>query len=300
MKPTLVILAAGAGTRYGGLKQLAPIGPCGETLLEYSAFDALRAGFDRVVLVVRANAEQAFRDRLDGGLARRVPVSYVHQRLDDLPSGFARPAERTRPWGTGQAVLAAESQIDVPFAVVNADDFYGAESYVALSAFLAENPTGRSQAAVGFHVAETLADSGPVARALLEVDEEGGLSRIVEVLEVWRQEDRILYNDGDGRQQVLVGDELVSMNMWGFTPELLPQLRRSFERFLTQHGHLPDAEFLLPDLIQSMVSGARFRVEVLQGSGVWCGLTFRQDQQRVSSVVACLISRGLYPKELWA
>jgi UTP-glucose-1-phosphate uridylyltransferase len=268
MKPTLVILAAGAGTRYGGLKQLAPIGPCGETLLEYSAFDALRAGFDRVVLVVRANAEQAFRDRLDGGLARRVPVSYVHQRLDDLPSGFARPAERTRPWGTGQAVLAAESQIDVPFAVVNADDFYGAESYVALSAFLAENPTGRSQAAVGFHVAETLADSGPVARALLEVDEEGGLSRIVEVLEVWRQEDRILYNDGDGRQQVLVGDELVSMNMWGFTPELLPQLRHSFARCLTQHGHLPDAEFLLPD--------------------------------RVSSVVACLISRGLYPKELWA
>jgi len=300
MSPTLVILAAGFGTRYGGLKQLAPIGPCGETLLEYSTFDALGAGFGRVVLVVSPQTEQTFRDRLDAGMARRVPVAYVHQRLDDLPEGFEPLAQRDRPWGTGQAVLAAEAEIDGPFAVVNADDFYGAESYAALSGFLAEGRVDRDLAAVGFHVSETLADGGPVARALLEYDDEGFLSRIVEILEVWRQGDRILYNDREGRRQILQSDELVSMNMWGFTPRLLPELRRSFGDFLARSGHLPDAEFLLPEVIQSMVCQGRFRVEILPGSGVWCGITFRQDQQRVRAVISSLVDRGRYPEELWA
>ena len=204
-----------------------------------------------------------------------------------------------RPWGTGQAVLAAEAEIDGPFAVVNADDFYGAESYVRLARFLTEARPETSLAAVGFRVAETLADAGPVSRALLDLDNEGRLHRIVEILEVWRQAGRILYHDDEGRQQLFAGDELVSMNMWGFTPRLLPELRRSFSDFLARYGHLQGAEFLLPEVIQSMVCAGSFGVEILKGSGVWCGLTFPEDQRRVQSIISTLVGQGRYAEALW-
>ncbi len=307
MKPTLVILAAGAGTRYGGLKQLAAIGPGGETLLEYAAFDALRAGFDRVVLVVRRETEGTFRRRLDAGMARRAPVAYVHQCLNDLPVAFERPPNRVKPWGTAPAVLAAEPEIDGLFAVVNADDFYGAASYAALSRFWTGSREGHGLAAVGFPVAETLTDAGPVSRALLDVDVEGRLREIVELLEVWREGGRILYRDDEGRPQALDGDEMVSMNMWGFTPRVLPELRRLFTDFLARSGRAADgdrlelgAELLLPEVVQSLVRDGRFRVDVLPGSGEWCGVTFRQDEERVRSVISSLVDRGRYPKELWA
>ncbi len=296
---TLVILAAGAGSRYGGLKQLAPVGRHGETLLEYSAFDAQRAGFDRVVLVVRPETERAFRERLGSRMARRVPVTYVHQCLDDLPAGFELPAQRVKPWGTGHAVLAAEPAVDGPFAVVNADDFYGAESYAALSRFLTGAGDGRL-ATVGFRAGETLAAAGPISRALLDVDAGGRLRKIVEIPEVWREGDRILYRDAEGHQQVLAGDELVSMNIWGLTPRFLPQLRRRFSEFLGRSGRVSNAEFLLPEVIQSMIRDADFRVEVLPGSGDWCGLTFRQDRRRVRFVLSSLVEEGRYPEELWA
>ncbi len=320
MSLTLVILAAGAGSRYGGLKQLAPIGPSGETLLEYSAFDALRAGFDRIVLVVRPETEQAFRERLDSRMARRVPVVYVHQRLDDpavserlpavserlpavferLPAAFERPPRRVKPWGTGHAVLAAASEVDGPFAVVNADDFYGAASYVTLTDFLTGALGGRVLANVGFRVAETLPDAGAVSRALLEVDGDGRLRGIAETFEVWRQNDRIVYRDGGGHEHALTGDQWVSMNMWGFTPRLMPELRRGFADFLARSGHVPGAEFMLPEVIQSMVCDGRCRVEILAGSGQWCGMTHRQDAQRARSVIASLVGRGCYSRELWA
>ncbi len=341
MNLTLVILAAGAGTRYGGLKPLAPIGPSGETLLEYSAFDALSAGFGRIVLVIRPESEPAFRQRLDSRMARRVPVAYVHQRLDDPavserppavserppavserppavserppavserppagserpPAGSERLPRRVKPWGTGHAVLAAASEVGGPFAVVNADDFYGTESYVALSGFLTGARGDRVLAAVGFHVAETLPDAGAVSRALLEAGGDGRLRRIGEIFEVWRQDGRIVYRDGGGHERALDGDRLVSMNMWGFTPRLMPELRRHFADFLARPGREPGAEFLLPEVIQSLVSDGRFRVEVLAGSGEWCGITHRQDEGRARSVIASLVDRGRYPRELWA
>jgi NDP-sugar pyrophosphorylase family protein len=294
-----VILAAGAGTRYGGLKQLAPVGPSAETLLEYSAFDAARAGFERIVLVVRPETERKFRDRLDGGMARCLPVAYVHQCLDDLPATLERPPERVKPWGTVQAVLAAQSQVDRPFAVVNADDFYGLQSYVTLSRFLSDSPEERRLAAVGFRVAETLTDAGPVSRGLLSVDSVGRLREIVEILEMWREGDRILYHQ-NGQVQALSGDELVSMNMWGFTPELLLELRSRFISFLKRSDRLSEAEFILPEVIRCLVREDRFRVDVLPGSGEWCGITFRQDHQRVSSTISSLVAQGRYPQELWA
>jgi hypothetical protein len=298
-EPTLVILAAGAGRRYGGLKQLAPIGPGGEALLEYTAFDARRAGFGRVVLVVSAETEGDFRARLDGGMAQRVPVAYVHQRLDDLPVRFESCCERRQPWGTGQAVLAAEPEIDGPFAVVNADDFYGAESYVTLARFLAQPQDGRTLAAVGFRVGETLTDAGPVSRALLEVGPNARLLNIAEHLRVWREDGAVTYRDRQGLRQPLDGDALVSMNMWGCPLRLLVELRRRFVEFLERPGLPAEAEYLLPEVVQAIVRDGRFQVEVLTGNGDWCGITFREDQDRVGSIISSLIEQGHYPKELW-
>jgi UTP-glucose-1-phosphate uridylyltransferase len=300
MQPTLVILAAGAGSRYGGLKQLVPIGPNGETLLEYSAYDALRAGFERVVLVVRPETEGLFRERLDAGMSGRVPVAYVHQTLSDLPDGVAAVEGRARPWGTGQAVLAAGGEVEGPFAVINADDFYGAESFAVLARFWGdESPERPDLAVVGFHVSETLTDSGPVSRALCETDDRGHLREIVEIPKVWRQNEGIVYEEADGSLRTLQGDELVSMNMWGFAPELFSELRRGFTEFLAHSSAVPDAEFLLPDVIRAALREQRFEVEVLLGAGEWCGLPFREDRERATTIIARLVAEGRYPEELW-
>ena len=302
VKPTLVILAAGAGSRYGGLKQLAPIGPGGETILEYSVYDALRAGFSRVVLVVRRENEPEFRHRLAGGMAARVPLAYVHQGLDDLPDGFVRPPGRARPWGTGHAVLAAEPEIEGPFAVVNADDFYGAQSFAALSGFLRGARAGSSpaMAMVGFRLGTTLTDAGPVSRALCRLDDDSCLREVIELEKVWRRDGRIVGVDAEGVEQSLHEDELVSMNMWGFPKDLFIELGSGFRDFLTRSDQLDDAEFLLPDLVRSLVREKGTQVEVLRGAGAWCGLTFPEDARQVKATISTLVARGRYPKELWA
>jgi NDP-sugar pyrophosphorylase family protein len=301
MRSTLVVLAAGAGTRYGGLKQLVPIGPSGETLLEYSVFDAARAGFDRVVLVVRRTTEAAFRAQLDTGMARRIPVTYVHQTLDGVPGGSGALDDRAKPWGTGQAVLAAADEIDGPFAVVNADDFYGSESYSVLHSFLSRSAVADDRlAVVGYRISETLTDAGAVSRAVLEVDDHGSLLEIVELLEVWREEGAVRYRDNHGDLRSLRGSELVSMNMWGLTKLVLPELRARFEEFLVDSGQESEAEFIFPEVIQSMIEAGRFRVDVLPGSGEWCGITFSEDRQRVQSIIRSLIDKGRYPENLWA
>ena len=292
-----MILAAGAGRRYGGLKQLAPVGPVGETLLEYAAFDALRAGFGRAVVVVRPDTERTVRDRLEPGMARHLPVAYVHQRLDDVPAGV-EAGGRTRPWGTGHAVLAAEPEIDAPFAVVNADDFYGAESYAAIHAFLAAG--GDRLAAVGFRAADTLApDSGPVSRARLESDRRRRLRRIVEIYQVCRRRGGLEYRDGEDRRHTLGDDELVSMNLWGFVPRVLPELRRRFADFLSRPEDVAGGEFLLSETVQTMIACGAFEVEVLAASSEWCGITHAADQRWVRSFLASRIEAGRYPRELW-
>ena len=295
----LAVLAAGAGSRYGGLKQLVPVGPSGEALLEYSVFDALRAGCERVVLVVRPETEPEFRRRLDGGMARRVPVSYVHQRVD-APLGGEPSPQRVKPWGTGHAVLAAGAAVEGPFGLVNADDYYGAEAYAVLASFLTAARDGRRLAVLGFPVAATLSTSGPVSRALLDVGAGGELREIVELFEVRSEGGRILHRDAGGRERALRGDERVSMNMWGLTPDVIPEFRRRFAEFLARARDLAEAEFLLPEVIQSMIRQGRFRVDVLPASGEWCGLTFRRDRQRVRSVIGALIAAGRYPQDLWA
>ncbi len=302
MKPTLVILAAGAGSRFGGMKQLAPVGSGGEPLLEYSAHDAIRSGFGKVVVVVDAAAEARFRARLSSGLSRRAPLSFVHQALDDLPPGFVPPTDRLRPWGTAQAVLAAERAVDGPFAVINADDFYGAESFDTMAAFLARfelDDQPARLAVVGFPIAQTLTAAGPVSRALCRTDEQGLLAEILEIKQVWRDGNRFLYRDEKGLERSLGGDEVVSMNMWGFSPSIFAELGARFERFLSRAGDQLDSEFLLPDVVRELLKEGRAVVAVLPGSNRWCGMTFREDRQRVQQIIGELVTEGRYSKELW-
>jgi len=300
--PTLVALAAGVGSRYGGFKQLEPVGPCGETLLEYSVYDALRAGFSRVVLVVRPETETLFREAFAEGMGGHVSITYVHQTLSNLPDGFELPTNRTKPWGTGQAVLAAESEVGEAFAVVNADDFYGAESYSTLARFLTETrqtdvPTF---AMLGFRVGQTLTDAGPASRALCQLDDDGRLHRIIEIAKMWKRNGGGTYLDNDERVVAVRGDELVSMNMWGFTRKLFPELENRFERFLVGLGALGESEFLLPEVIQSLIGERQIQVEVLRQTGQWCGITFPKDRRRVSNFISTLVGSGEYPEELWA
>ena len=298
MELTLVILAAGAGSRYGGLKQLAPIGPRGEALLEYSAFDAGRAGFSRVVLVVRAEHEEEFRRRFADGMGRRLELAFVRQGV--AAAGLGTDSGRRKPWGTGHAVLAAEKAVGGPFAVINADDFYGATSFTALGRFLGrDRREPLSLAMVGFRVAHTVSDAGPVSRALCRLDGDGRLSEIVELKAVWKRDAQIVYRGACGAERPLDGDELVSMNMWGCGSAIFAELRQRFDEFLVEAGTDLEAEFLLPDVVRALVRERRARVEVLAGAGRWCGITFRRDEQRARQMLAELVARGRYPEDLW-
>ncbi len=287
-----MILAAGVASRYGSLKQLEPMGPGGEALLEYSAFDAHRCGFGRVILVVRPETEASFRATVGARIARWMPVSYVHQSLD-LPADAASPAdfgstgERRKPWGTAHAVLAAAKEIaGTPdrglFAVINADDFYGLESFQALGDFFATAASSELVFAMpGFDLEATLTDSGPVSRALCRVSDGGWLEDIVEC--------HGLVKDG-------AGTDVVSMNMWAFTPALLPELRRLFADFLESAD--ADSEFLLPDAVRRLVREGRARIKVLARAGEWCGVTFREDRERVVQRITELVKLGTYPDPL--
>jgi hypothetical protein len=299
MSLTLVVLAAGVGSRYGGPKQLDRVGPGGETLLDYAAFDARRAGFDRVVLVVREGMEDEVRAAAGDRIARHVPVAYAVQG-SALPGGRVPPAGRTKPWGTGHATLAAAPLVDGPFAVINADDFYGSGSYRVLAGFLREPPGGpRAEfAIVGFPVVTTLSPDGPVSRGVCTVDEDGVLVSIREVLKV--------EGDGedargleDGTWQPIPARTPVSLNFWGFTPALLPALTAGFEAFLGEHAGSTGAEYFLLSAVQALLDAGKARVRVLGGGGPWGGLTYPGDRPRLVALLGSLHARGEYPPSLW-
>jgi hypothetical protein len=298
MGPTLVVLAAGVGSRYGGLKQLDRIGPGGATLPEYAAFDAQRAGFERVVLVLRPGMEPAVREAFGDRIARRIPVAYAEQ---GEPAGSPAPG-RTKPWGTGHATLAAAPLLDGPFAVINADDFYGAASYRVLAAFFRERARGTLPefAIVGFPLADTLSPDGPVSRGVCDVDAAGHLRRIREVLKVEAQGQDAREIDASGRSHAILGTTLVSLNFWGFTPAFLPALARGFDRFLRENEGSPTAEYYLLTAVQDLVDERAARIRVLSGGGPWAGLTYPGDRPRLVATVESLVARGEYPADLWA
>jgi len=301
IRPALVILAAGAGSRYGGLKQLEAVGPGGTTIMDYTVFDALRAGFGKVVFVIRPKTAVTFRSSVGRRIAGHLPVAYALQRPDGLPAGFQVPPGRSKPWGTAHAVLAAEEAVAGPFAVVNADDFYGADSFVTLSRFLRRREPGKVPvfAMVGFTVRQTLVATGGLSRALCSCTPDGWLRRIVEIPALTRSGDGGCYTAADGTTRAVGGDELVSMNMWGFAPELFGELRQRFRGFLQGPGPAQGTEFLLPSVIEELIREQRVRVKVLPSTGEWCGMTYLRDKQRVVETIARLIARGDYPRKLW-
>ena len=302
MSLTLVVLAAGIGSRYGGLKQVDRVGPGGATLLDYSAYDAWRAGFDRVVLVVAPGMETDVRALVGDRIATRIPVSYAVQGA--LPDGQANPPGRTKPWGTGHATLAAAPLLDGPFAVINADDFYGRASYRILAGFLSQPHEGPvlELSLVGFPLETTLSPGGPVSRGVCTIDATQHLVEIREWLKVERAGDtkdaRAL--DEDGSWKTIPGRTPVSMNFWGFTPAFLPALRDGFARFLAANAQSPKAEYYLLSAVQDLVDAGRARVRVLEGGGPWGGLTYPGDRPSLVAMLESLVERGEYPRELWA
>jgi len=301
MRPTLIILAAGVGSRYGGLKQLDPVGPGGATLMDYTIFDAVRAGFSRVVIVGSRETEAEIREHMDGGAARRTEILYARQELEALPDGFTRPEDRSKPWGTGQAVLMAAPLLDGPFVVANADDHYGREAIGALAGFLAE-PTPISGpvqwAMVGYRLADTLPPSGSVSRALCLQDKDGWLTGLQEILAIKRDGDVARWEDTGGVGHITPLKTLVSMNLWGFTPDLLGHLEDGFKEFLAA-GPGPKDEFYLPVAVAEAVKAGTAKVKVLPEGGRWCGMTSREDRETTATVLKELVGQGVYPERLW-
>jgi NDP-sugar pyrophosphorylase family protein len=289
MAPTLLVLAAGMGSRYGGLKQIDPVGPSGETVLDYAVFDAARAGFGRVVFVIRREFEAEFRSAVTAKYSGRIAVDFVFQSVDSLPAGFAVPPGRERPWGTGHAVWCARASLEGPFAVINADDFYGAGSFLRLAAFLG-GASGAQFAMVGFRLANTLSENGTVSRGICE-DRGGRLASIVEEKAIARTD------VGAGRR--FKGDEIVSMNFWGFTPALFEGLDAGLRAFLGRAGSDLKAEFYLPAAVSGMIGEGAASVEMLPSDDSWFGITYREDRQHVAAAIAALVRAGAYPARLF-
>ena len=295
--PTLLVLAAGMGSRYGGLKQIEPVGPSGEAIIDYSVYDAIRAGFGKLVFVIRKDIEQAFKEFVGSRFEKHIPVEYVYQELDKIPSGFTVPAGRTKPWGTTQAVLMTEGVIDEPFAMINADDFYGAESYRVLAEHLKSG--SEDYAMVGFVLRNTLSDFGTVARGVCQVSDEGYLTGIVEMTAIARDGSQAKNTDGEGKVTQLTGNEPVSMNYWGFTPRIYGQLREHFTKFLKENGADLKKECYIPNTVNDIILAGQGKVKVLKSNDPWFGVTYREDHSHVVASVKQLVKEGKYPEKLW-
>jgi len=298
MPKTLLILAAGMGSRYGGLKQIDPVGPGGETLMDYSVYDALRAGFDKVVFVIRRDIEQSFKEKIGRRYEQRVRVEYVYQELNSLPSGFPVPANRKKPWGTGHAILVAAHAIQEPFAAINADDFYGAESFRLLGRHLLQKSP--NYAMVGFVLRNTLSEFGSVARGLCRLGPEEFLQNVVELTRIERDGDAAKYTDAAGTIRPLTADEVVSLNLWGFQPQIFQQLEREFIDFLKNYREDEKAEFFVSTVIGRLVGKGEAKVKVLRTPDSWFGITYREDRATVVSGIERLVQSGAYPQRLWA
>jgi len=299
--PALVILAAGVGSRFGGPKQLSPVGPSGETLLDYAIYDALRAGFTRAVLIIREELRAPLREHVARVIRRALPINYVEQRLDDLPGGRRVPAGRVKPWGTGHAVLAAREALHGPFAVCNADDYYGPGAYRLLAEHLAAKASVPPlHAFVGYRLDATLSAHGGVARAVASTGPDGLVARLVEVKDVRPVDGRLRGVTAAGEESEFTGAESVSMNLWGFTPDVLAVLEEQFTAFLDAQRRALDAEFLLSTALGDQVTAGRARLRMLPAPDRWLGMTFAADVEAVRAALAELVRAGTYPADLRA
>jgi UTP-glucose-1-phosphate uridylyltransferase len=300
MKPTLVILAAGMGSRYGSLKQVDPVGPSGETILEYSVYDAIRAGFGKVVFVIRRDIENDFKEIFIHKLREHIEIEYVFQELDMVPVGIKIPAERVKPWGTGHAVMVAASKVSEPFAVINADDYYGADAYKKMADYLSKmNHTQTNYSMVGFELDNTLSEYGLVSRGVCEEDANANLLSVVERTKIGRDEKGVAYKDINDALVYISEKSIVSMNFWGFTPIFFRQVEEHFKEFIKLNYTNPKAEFYLPFVVDDLIKAKQASVKVLRSTDRWFGITYKEDKPLVIAKINELVSAGVYPKVLW-
>lgn len=304
MKPTLLLLAAGMGSRYGGLKQLDGLGPNGETIMDYSIYDAIKAGFGKIVFVIRKDFEQEFRDKVLSKYEGHIPAELCFQALDKLPEGFTCPEGRVKPWGTNHAVMMAKDLIKEPFCVINCDDFYNRDAFMAIGKFLAELPEDAKgdYAMVGFRVGNTLSENGSVARGVCGKDANGNLTDVVERTEIMRVDGEIKYKDEKGEWQPVGGENVpVSMNMWGFTPDYFEHSESYFKEFLSDPKNMENlkAEFFIPLMVDKLINSGTATVKVLDTTSKWFGVTYAADRQSVVDKIQSLVDNGTYPAKLF-
>ena len=301
MKPTLFVLAAGMGSRYGGLKQLDGLGPNGETIMDYSIFDAIRGGFGKIVFVIRRDFEQDFRDKVLSKYEGHIPTELVFQAIDDLPAGFTCPADRAKPWGTNHAVLMGKDVIKEPFAVINADDFYSRDAFAVMGKWLNELPEGSTgkYSMVGFRICNTLSENGTVARGVCAKNEAGMLTDVVERTEIMRVDGTICYKDENGEWQPVGEETPVSMNFWGFTPDYFNYSEAQFVDFLKENIDKPKSEFFIPLVVDTLINGGKATCEVLDTTAKWFGVTYAADRPGTVEKIQALVDAGEYPNKLF-
>lgn len=306
MKDTaLVIMAAGIGSRFGGgIKQLEPVGPNGEIIMDYSIYDAMKAGFNKVIFIIRKDLEKDFREIIGNRIENVVPVAYAFQELNDLPEGFTKPEERTKPWGTGQAVLTIKGMVDGPFLVINADDYYGKEAFQKIHDYMVngmeENQDVFDICMGGFILSNTLSENGGVTRGVCEVGVDGILKKVTETYNIHMEGGELKATDESGEPVVISPGQHVSMNMWGLTPDFLDELERGFPVFLRdiKAGDYK-AEYLLPKIIDKLIKNGKARVTVLETPDKWFGVTYKEDKDAVVEAVRGLIAEGRYPEKIY-
>lgn len=299
MQPTLIILAAGMASRYGSMKQIQGFGPGGETIMDYSIFDAIRAGFGKVVFIIRRDFAEDFKSLFEPRLAGRIKTEYVFQDMDAYLGGMEVLLERTKPWGTGHAVLCAMDVVQEPFAVINADDFYGRDGFKKAAHFLQHDCNEMTYSIIGYELAKTLSDHGTVSRGVCEVDELGNLVSVNERTKIYRDGDRILFEDEEGKHEVPFHSS-VSMNFWCFHPSVFPFTATCFKRFLQEQGQQPKSEFFIPIIAEGFMYELHGSIKVIPCASQWFGVTYKEDAQGVQASIEKLIGEGEYPERLWS
>lgn len=303
VKPTIVVMAAGMGSRYGGLKQIDPIGPSGEIIIDYSIHDAIKAGFGKVIFIIKEEMLQDFREIIGNRVEKLIETSYVFQKLENVPLGSNIPSERTKPLGTAHAVMCCKSEVNTPFLVINADDFYGASTFKLMHDYLInieDSERFYEYCMIGFKLKNTLTDYGHVARGVCTVDSNGNLKSIIERTKIKRFADGVKYTEDDEKWTRIPEESIVSMNTWGFTPSIFDELENGLPKFLQDNkNNLLKAEYFLPSVVDSLISEGKASVKVLASNEQWYGVTYREDKQAVKQAILTLVNRGAYPINLW-
>jgi NDP-sugar pyrophosphorylase family protein len=299
MKPTLVIMAAGMASRYGSMKQIQQFGPGGETIMDYSIHDAIKAGFGKVVFIIRRDFAEDFKNIFEPKLAGKIQTEYVYQEMDAYLGNYTVPADRKKPWGTSHAILCAREAVNEPFAVINADDFYGSDGFKSAYQFLTTECTANIYALVGYSLNKTLSENGSVSRGVCEVDQDDNLLAINERVKIYRKDGIIVYEDAGGTLHEVPEDAKASMNFWCFHPSVFPFLEEEFQKFLNQHINDPKAEFLIPHTADQFIRSKRGVIKVIPTSAQWFGVTYKEDAPVVTESINNLVAEGAYPNKLW-